>query len=73
VTSIDGGANYSQPIGGKQIFVTNSWSIAKGDTMDNLSNYITQEAPGPLPILGICAAFGYSRKLRNRIKSSAKA
>jgi len=73
VTSIDGGANYSQPIGGKQIFVTNSWSIAPGDTMDNLSNYITQETPGPLPILGVCAAFGYSRKLRNRIKSSAKA
>jgi len=74
VTSIDGAANYSQPIGGKQIFVTNSWTIAPGDTMDNLSNYITQEqVPGPLPILGVCAAFGCSRKLRNRIKSSAKA
>lgn len=74
VTSIDGSANYSQPIGGKQIFVENSWTIAPGDTMDNLSNYITQEqVPGPLPILGVCAAFGYSRKLRGRIKSRAKA
>jgi hypothetical protein len=73
VTSIDGAANYSQPIGGKQIFVVNSWSIASGDTMDNLSNYITQETPGPLPILGVCAAFGYSRKLRGRIKSSVQA
>jgi hypothetical protein len=26
--------------------------------------------PGPLPILGIGAAFGYSRKLRKRLKSS---
>ena len=26
--------------------------------------------PGPLPILGIAAAFGFSRKLRKRIKSS---
>ncbi len=25
--------------------------------------------PGPLPALGVAAAFGYSRKLRNRIKS----
>jgi len=28
------------------------------------------EVPGPLPILGVGAAFGYSRKLRKRIKSS---
>jgi hypothetical protein len=27
--------------------------------------------PGPLPALGVAAAFGYSRKLRKRIKSSA--
>jgi hypothetical protein len=28
------------------------------------------EVPGPLPILGVAAAFGYSRKLRKRLKSS---
>jgi len=28
------------------------------------------EAPGPLPILGAAAAFGWSRKLRKRLKSS---
>ena len=27
-------------------------------------------APGPLPALGVAAAFGYSRKLRHRIKKS---
>ena len=26
--------------------------------------------PGPLPLLGVGAAFGYSRKLRKRIKTS---
>ena len=29
----------------------------------------TNVAPGPLPILGVGAAFGFSRKLRKRIKS----
>lgn len=28
------------------------------------------EVPGPLPLLGVGAAFGYSRKLRKRIKTS---
>jgi hypothetical protein len=27
--------------------------------------------PGPVPLLGAAAAFGYSRKLRNRIQKSA--
>jgi hypothetical protein len=31
---------------------------------------IRHDVPGPLPILGTAAAFGYSRKLRKRIKSS---
>jgi len=29
------------------------------------------EVPGPLPVLGAAAAFGFSRKLRKRIKSNA--
>ena len=28
------------------------------------------QVPGPLPLLGAAAAFGYSRKLRNRIQKS---
>lgn len=27
--------------------------------------------PGPLPVLGAAAAFGFSRKVRNRIKAAA--
>lgn len=30
----------------------------------------TTTVPGPIPLLGVGAAFGYSRKLRKRIKSS---
>lgn len=30
----------------------------------------THPVPGPLPLLGVGAAFGYSRKLRKRIVSS---
>jgi hypothetical protein len=33
------------------------------------SNPAVPEVPGPVPLLGAAAAFGYSRKLRNRIKA----
>jgi hypothetical protein len=36
--------------------------------IDNLT--IGKPVPGPLPILGVGAAFGFSRKLRKRIKSA---
>jgi hypothetical protein len=36
--------------------------------IDNLT--IGKPVPGPLPLLGIGAAFGFSRKLRKRIKSA---
>jgi hypothetical protein len=38
--------------------------------VDNVSLVVTtdtQQVPGPLPLLGVGAAFGYSRKLRKRI------
>jgi hypothetical protein len=46
-----------------------------GPVLDNVtvvSNVvnITESVPGPLPVLGAAAAFGFSRKLRKRIKSS---
>jgi hypothetical protein len=31
----------------------------------------TSAVPGPLPVLGAAAAFGFSRKVRNRIKAAA--
>ena len=35
-----------------------------------MANGYTQQVPGPLPILGAGAAFGFSRRLRRRIKLS---
>ena len=39
--------------------------------MDNFLNIY--QTPGPLPLLGAGAAFGFSRKLRGRIKASSAA
>jgi hypothetical protein len=32
--------------------------------------YVCPKVPGPLPVLGAATAFGFSRKLRKRIKSN---
>jgi hypothetical protein len=53
----------------------NSFDIATfrvGDSYAGIANftYNYNAVPGPLPILGVAASFGYSRKLRKRIKSS---
>jgi len=48
---------------------------AAGGYLSNLGASFTtttsQSVPGPLPVLGAGAAFGFSRKLRKRIKQSA--
>jgi hypothetical protein len=49
--------------------VTNTWTNTSL-SIEQVTNSYTQ-TPGPLPILGAGAAFGFSRKLRNRIKASA--
>lgn len=49
----------------KDTFTTN------GGAIDNMQN--TVRTPGPLPILGAGAAFGFSRKLRGRIKAARNA
>jgi hypothetical protein len=63
--------------GGKWIYSNNSftflgpWSggfaTPRGD-LAFIANF--REVPGPLPIVGAAAAFGYSRKLRKHIKSN---
>lgn len=56
---------------GSQIFVidefTSSSPTARASDFTNTFTTV----PGPLPVLGVGAAFGFSRKLRNRIKASA--
>lgn len=45
-------------------------NFVNNSPLPTFTNTITQ-TPGPLPILGAGAAFGFSRKLRKRIKQSA--
>jgi len=76
VTSIDGTANYSNLISGTQIFVRDSWNIQSGDTIDNLSNYITQanpstSVPAPVPFAAIPVVLAWGRRLRRRIRRSS--
>jgi hypothetical protein len=49
------------------VFTGTGASDSVGALIDNVTLI---EVPAPLPLLGIGAAFGWSRKLRNRIKSS---
>lgn len=46
--------------------------VAGQSSIDNAQNTL-RNVPGPLPILGAGAAFGFSRKLRSRIKASRTA
>jgi hypothetical protein len=50
------------------IYVKDTYSVNAGGQLDNFTN--TFQTPGPLPILGAGAAFGFSRKLRGRIKAA---
>ncbi|MFN9923048.1 MAG: hypothetical protein ACK55H_03380 [Cyanobacteriota bacterium] len=56
---------------------TSTWAgITNADWVNNVSDKWVQTAavdtvPGPLPILGAGLAFGYSRRLRARIKKAA--
>lgn len=57
---------------------TSAWApVAAGDYINSISDKYTQVAapvdtvPGPLPILGAGMAFGYSRRLRARLKKAA--
>ena len=57
------------------IIVRDEWQVGATDTLDNIKDTVTQrnEVPGPLPLMGAGMAFGFSRKLRSRIKASASA
>ena len=52
------------------IYVRDTYSSSGTTKLDNMTNSFV---PGPLPILGAGAAFGFSRKLRGRIKATSNA
>ena len=56
--------------GVSQVWVRDTWA-ATPSGVDSISNDFAQTGvPGPLPLLGAGAAFGFSRNLRKRIKTS---
>ena len=69
VTNEPGSAGNVVSITGTSVTFTGEISVTDG-RIDTMTDSVTQ-TPGPLPILGAGAAFGFSRKLRNRIKVSA--
>lgn len=52
-------------------FSTSNLTLSGGFTSGALrmSDFSVEEVPAPLPVLGAVAAFGYSRRLRQRIKT----
>ena len=72
--STNGGpaAPESIPLAVQKIRVTDTWITSGVGSLDSVSNNFTQKdappVPGPLPLVGAAAAFGWSRRLRNRIK-----
>ena len=71
--SVDG-SDAAAFLGYERIYVNDSWTVPVDGALGNLSNTYFQcdgpcdPVPGPLPILGLGATFGWSRRLRNRIK-----
>ena len=53
------------------LYITDTYTGTSTAALDNFIN--TYQTPGPLPILGAGAAFGFSRKLRSRIKAARTA
>jgi len=62
----------------KTLWVRDSFTPGSAGSLKTLVNEYTQgdssiTVPGPLPVLGAGMALGFSRKLRSRIKGTAKA
>jgi hypothetical protein len=74
VTQLNGGGTaryaYATPVAGPLTF-SGTIKVNSGvltSFTDIISQTTAPPVPGPLPVLGAAAAFGYSRKLRSRIQ-----
>ena len=68
-TTLAAGDSYAFDLTG--ISAGSTINLAKGTLASGSTNWkVVNAVPGPLPILGLVAVFGYSRKLRKRFKSS---
>ena len=64
----NGGKTFGTPLSSDTFTAT--LNVTAGDVINiNTSYQLALPVPGPLPILGASAAFGLSRKLRQRIKA----
>lgn len=69
LVSSNGAPDQSTLVGSyKTIYVRDVYSVDATGRLDNIAN--TFQTPGPLPVLGAGAAFGFSRKLRTRLKAA---
>ena len=76
LTSANGVTDGPKAIGGTLIKVTDAWSTVPGGVLDSFTNTYTQSrssVPGPLPLLGAGAAFGFSRQIRRRCGQGVRA
>jgi hypothetical protein len=75
IVSTDGSNETGVPVNGPVLKVQNIWDVKTGSVLNSFGDTYTQAAkvPGPLPLLGAGIAFGFSRKLRRRISTSAQA
>ena len=73
LTSVSGGHDELDLAGTgiQQLYVKDSWSVSEQHSLQTLSNGFEQTVPGPLPLLGAAAAFGWSRKLRRRVGTAS--
>jgi hypothetical protein len=71
-TSTDGSSTGMLPFptNSKNIRVTDTWNVptAAQQLRSGVNTYT--QTPGPLPLLGAGAAFGFSRKLRGRVRQA---
>jgi hypothetical protein len=71
LTSTNGSPDLEAVLGGPEVLTVQNVYNGAG-AIDTLENSFQQtQVPGPLPILGAGMAFGFSRKLRRRIKANA--
>jgi hypothetical protein len=71
---------FRKSLGAPGYSVVDSWTVGDLDTLQNIKNSYRQdfsrepfdEVPGPLPLLGAGAAFGFSRRLRSRLLAAKR-
>ena len=73
MSSSGGQYDYTSSFPTSETFTSTLYNITGNgiQTVQSTVSAMTASVPGPIPILGAAAAFGFSRKVRNRIKSAA--